>query len=125
MSKTCTKGNKKSAKLVRGLDGKMHCVRFGDPNMTIKKDIPGRKKSFCARHRCSSKVDPATPGYQSCLAWNCKMTTTKSKNRHRRPQRRRSRHRSRSRRIRRTSTSSRKKSSKRRRRIARRLLRGR
>ena len=123
MSKTCTKGNKKSAKLVRGLDGKMHCVRFGDPNMTIKKHIPGRKKSFCARHRCSSKVDPATPGYQSCLAWDCKMTPTKSQDRHRRPQQRRSRNRSRSREIRRTR--SRKKSSKRRRRIARRLLTGR
>jgi len=38
--------------MVRGLDGKMHCVRYGDPNMTIKKHRPGRKRSFCARHRC-------------------------------------------------------------------------
>ena len=39
--------------------------------MTIKKDIPARKKSFCARHRCSQKHDPATAGYQSCKKWEC------------------------------------------------------
>ena len=32
MARTCSPGNKKFAKMV---DGK--CVRFGDPNMTIKK----------------------------------------------------------------------------------------
>ena len=66
MARTCSPGNKKFAKMV---DGK--CVRFGDPNMTIKKNQPGRKKSFCARHRCSQKTVRATPGYQSCLKWNC------------------------------------------------------
>ena len=71
----CTPGNKKSAKLVRGLDGKMHCVRYGDKNMSIKKHIPSRRKSFCARHKCTEKKDPATPGYQSCLAWSCEMGT--------------------------------------------------
>jgi hypothetical protein len=71
-TRKCTPGpNKKSAKLVRGLDGKMHCVRYGDPNMTIKKHKPSRKRSFCRRHKCSEKRDPATPGYQSCLAWDC------------------------------------------------------
>ena len=29
-------------------------VRFGDPNMTIKKDQPGRRKSFRARHNCDT-----------------------------------------------------------------------
>jgi len=47
------------------------CIRFGDPNMTIKKNQPGRKKSFCARHRCSQKRNKATPGYQSCKKWSC------------------------------------------------------
>tara|TARA_B100001250_G_C19616784_1_gene707523 strand:+ start:700 stop:867 length:168 start_codon:yes stop_codon:yes gene_type:complete len=48
------------------------CIRFGDPNMTIKKHMPGRKKSFCARHRCSKKRNRATPGYQSCKKWGCR-----------------------------------------------------
>lgn len=70
-SKRCTKGNKKMAKMVRGLDGKMHCVRYGSPTMSIKKHLPDRKRSFCARHKCHLKRDPATPGFQSCKAWNC------------------------------------------------------
>lgn len=69
--RACKPGNKKSARLVRGCDGKMRCIRFGDRNMSIKKHKPGRKKSFCARHKCSEKGDPATPGYQSCKAWDC------------------------------------------------------
>ena len=40
--------------------------------MTIKKHKPARKKSFCARHKCSQKTNKATPGYQSCKKWNCK-----------------------------------------------------
>ena len=68
-SRACVPGPKKKfAKVVNG-----KCIRFGDPNMTIKKNQPGRKRSFCARHRCSQKTDKATPGYQSCLKWNCKM----------------------------------------------------
>lgn len=59
--------NKKFAKLVNG-----KCVRFGDPNMTIKKQNPKRKKSFCARHQCHTKRDPTKPGYQSCKKWNCR-----------------------------------------------------
>lgn len=63
----CSPGkNKKFAKVVNG-----KCVRFGDPNMTIKKNKPGRRRSFCARHRCSTKSNKATPGYQSCKKWNC------------------------------------------------------
>ena len=67
-SRSCSPGkNKKFAKMVNG-----KCVRFGDPNMTIKKHKPGRKRSFCARHRCSQKRNKATPGYQSCKKWNCR-----------------------------------------------------
>ena len=67
-SRSCSPGrNKKFAKMVNG-----KCIRFGDPNMTIKKHKPGRKRSFCARHRCSQKRNKATPGYQSCKKWNCR-----------------------------------------------------
>ena len=31
-------------------------VRFGDPNMKIKKNIPARRKSFRARHKCDEKI---------------------------------------------------------------------
>ena len=29
-------------------------IRFGDKNMTIKKDQPKRRKSFRARHKCDT-----------------------------------------------------------------------
>jgi hypothetical protein len=53
-------------------DGKAKKVEFGDPNMTIKKNIPARRKSFRARHGCD---DPSVPKpkdkarYWSCKAW--------------------------------------------------------
>ena len=53
-------------------DGKAKKVEFGDPNMTIKKNIPARRKSFRARHGCD---DPKVPKpkdkarYWSCKAW--------------------------------------------------------
>lgn len=70
--KSCKAGSKKFAKRVRSCSGKMKCVKYGDKSMTIKKHLPGRKKSFCARHKCHTKTDPATPGYQSCKKWSCK-----------------------------------------------------
>jgi len=60
-------GNKRSAKMVNG-----KCVRFGYKPMPIKANNPARRRSFCARHRCSKKRDKATAGYQSCKAWRCK-----------------------------------------------------
>ena len=32
-------------------------IRFGDANMTIKKNIPARRKSFRARHKCETAKD--------------------------------------------------------------------
>lgn len=60
-------GKYRSAKMV---DGK--CIKFGYKPMPIKKHKKGRKKSFCARHRCKSKTKRASAGYQSCKAWGCK-----------------------------------------------------
>jgi hypothetical protein len=48
---------------------KVKIVRFGDPNMTIKKHNPKRRKSFRARHNCSTARDKTTPRYWSCKAW--------------------------------------------------------
>ena len=35
-------------------------IRFGDKNMTIKKDQPKRRKSFRARHKCGNEVNSLT-----------------------------------------------------------------
>lgn len=73
MVRPCSPGSKKFAKRVKSCDGSIKCIKFGDKNMTIKKHLPSRKKSFCARHKCNLKNEPATPGYQSCKKWNCKV----------------------------------------------------
>ena len=67
MAPKCAANGKEKAKIVNG-----KCVRYGDPNLSVKKSDPARKKSFCARHQCTKKSDPATPGYQSCKRWGCK-----------------------------------------------------
>ena len=50
-------------------DGKAKKVEFGDPNMSIKKHIPARRKSFRARHNCGTANDKTTARYWSCRAW--------------------------------------------------------
>jgi hypothetical protein len=51
--------------------GKEKIVRFGDANMTIKKDNPKRRKSFRARHGCDTKkLDKLSARYWSCRMWN-------------------------------------------------------
>jgi hypothetical protein len=52
-------------------DGKEKIVRFGDPNMKIKKNIPARRKSFRARHGCDKPgaKNKLTAKYWSCKAW--------------------------------------------------------
>ena len=44
-------------------------VRFGDANMTIKKEQPARRKSFRARHSCDTAKDKFSARYWSCKAW--------------------------------------------------------
>jgi hypothetical protein len=60
---------KKSAVYVKNDNGNVVKVRFGDPNMEIKRDNPERRKNFRARHNCSSAKDKTTPKYWSCAAW--------------------------------------------------------
>jgi len=50
-------------------DGKVIIVRFGDPNMEIKRDNPERRKNFRARHNCAEAKDKTTPKFWSCKAW--------------------------------------------------------
>ena len=43
-------------------------IEWGDPNLTVKNDDPGRAKSFWKRHKCDSKQkqDPNTAGFWAC-----------------------------------------------------------
>lgn len=50
-------------------DGKAKKVNFGDKNMTIKKHIPSRRKSFRARHNCANPGPKDKARYWSCKAW--------------------------------------------------------
>ena len=62
-------GPKKSAVYVTGPKGNVVIVRFGDPNMEIKRDNPERRKSFRARHNCDSPGPKWKAKYWSCKAW--------------------------------------------------------
>jgi hypothetical protein len=61
-------GNKKFVVVAKDGD-KTKIVRFGDPNMTIKKSNPERRKSFRARHKCDSAKDKMSARYWSCKQW--------------------------------------------------------
>ena len=59
--------------------GKEKIIRFGDANMKIKKNIPSRRKSFRARHRCDSAKDKLTARYWACKSlWGGPGKSTKS-----------------------------------------------
>ena len=60
--------SKKSAVLAKK-GSEIKLVRFGDQNMSIKKDQPGRRKHFRARHSCDTAKDKFTARYWSCKAW--------------------------------------------------------
>ena len=50
-------------------NGKEKVVRFGDQHMKIRKNEPGRRKNFRARHSCDEKKSKLSAGYWSCKAW--------------------------------------------------------
>jgi hypothetical protein len=60
--------SKKFAVLAKEGD-KVRLVRYGDPNMRIRKSEPARRKSFRARHKCDEKKSKLTAGYWSCKKW--------------------------------------------------------
>jgi hypothetical protein len=64
-----TSGGSKKFVVKACKDGKEKIVRFGDPNMRIKKSNPKRRKSFRARHKCDQKKDKFSAGYWSCKKW--------------------------------------------------------
>ena len=71
-----TRGDVKKYKVyVKNDKGNVIKVEFGDPNMSIKRDDPERRKSFRARHNCDQKKDKTTAGYWSCKFWSTKSVT--------------------------------------------------
>ena len=64
---TSTRKDKKYMRCTR-VNGKLKRVHYGDPNLRIKKSNPKRRKSFRARHKCST-AKPGTAKYFSCKNW--------------------------------------------------------
>jgi len=63
-------GKKFVVKACQGGEEKL--IRFGDANMTIKKDRPARKKSYCARSAgIKGGKGKMSANYWSRKAWDC------------------------------------------------------
>jgi hypothetical protein len=63
-------GPKKFAVHVRNSEtGNVKKVTFGDPNLSIKRDNPERRKSFRARHNCEDPGPRTKARYWSCRNW--------------------------------------------------------
>lgn len=63
-------GPKKFGVYTMGPNGNVVIVRFGDPNMEIKRDDPARRASFRARHGCDDDPGPKYKAkYWSCYQW--------------------------------------------------------
>jgi len=64
---------KKSHVVVAKEGDQVKTIRFGDQNMSIKKDQPARKKSYCARSGGIKGTDSKlTANYWSRKAWDCR-----------------------------------------------------
>lgn len=63
------KGPKKFAVYTKNEKGKVVIVRFGDPDMKIKKSNPERRKSFRARHNCDNPGPKWKARYWACKSW--------------------------------------------------------
>jgi len=63
----------KKAMVVRAVkNGESKTIRFGDPNMPIRKSNPSAKKSYCARSSgIKGAGDKHSANYWSRRAWDC------------------------------------------------------
>jgi hypothetical protein len=60
---------KKFKVYVKNKKGNVVKVNFGQKGVKIKKNNPGRRKNFRARHRCDTAKDRTTARYWSCRKW--------------------------------------------------------
>lgn len=63
---------KKTMVYVKNDKGNVVKVYFGDPNLSIKRDDPERRKSFRARHGCDNPGPKWKARYWSCKFWSSK-----------------------------------------------------
>ena len=71
-----TKGDVKKYKVYfKNEKGNVVKVEFGDPNMEITRDDPGRRASFRARHNCDNPGPKWKARYWSCKFWSAKSVT--------------------------------------------------
>ena len=63
---------KKTMVYVKNEKGNVVKVYFGDPNLSIKRDDPGRRKNFRARHNCDNPGPKWKARYWSCKFWSSK-----------------------------------------------------
>lgn len=69
--KRTPEGPKKFAVLAKKGE-ELKLVRFGDPKLSIKKHIPERKASYCARSGGQANTDnKLSANYWSRRMWNC------------------------------------------------------
>ena len=62
-------GPKKFSVYVTNEKGNVVKVNFGSPDMSIKRDIPARRKSFRARMRCDTPGPKWKARYWACKSW--------------------------------------------------------
>lgn len=63
-------GPKKFSVYVKNDKGNVVKVNFGDPDLSIKRDDPERRKAFRARHKCDQQKDKTSAAYWSCRMWS-------------------------------------------------------
>jgi hypothetical protein len=68
---------KKYGVYVKNDKGNIIMVKFGDPNLSIKRDDPKRRKSFRARHKCDSDKGPKWKArWWACEFWRSDKSVT-------------------------------------------------
>jgi len=65
-------GKKKFGVYVKNDKGNIVQVKFGDPNLDIKRDDPDRRRNFRARHNCDNPGPKYKARYWSCKMWSSK-----------------------------------------------------
>jgi hypothetical protein len=63
---------KKFGVYVKNEKGNIVKVTFGDPNMSIKRDNPERRKAYRSRHDCDNPGPKYKANYWSCKMWSAK-----------------------------------------------------
>jgi hypothetical protein len=65
-------GPKKFSVYVKNDKGNVVKVNFGDPNLSIKRDNPKKRKAYRARHGCDNPGPRWKANYWSCKNWSTK-----------------------------------------------------